>query len=165
MLRPMRDRSFYATISTLSTLAQPQAGKLRLVSSQDASQQRDDGQSAAGEPNKMVTVAPAKPLCWGYCRRGEVVRIWMTTLTAPGEVQFQPLRAAALLWMRGQPSWRFRLEVFGVPWGIPILAEPLSCTSGGYNCQFPCPRDGCRIEVVNEAPVLGEPFFQIEYLS
>jgi hypothetical protein len=44
---------------------------------------------------------------------------------------------------------------YGVPWGkyTHYIAEPLSCTSGGYNCRFPMPFSrSCRI-------------FQVQYLE
>jgi hypothetical protein len=58
---------------------------------------------------------------------------------------------------------------FGVPWGkyTHYIAEPLSCTSGGYNCAFPMPfAEGCRLEVVNQSPVTWPGlFFQIQFIE
>jgi hypothetical protein len=160
--------------STLSTLANPHPGKLHLVSSQD--RQPNSGMMAKalpGEPNKMVTVAPGETLVLADLPgAGQIVRIWMTTLTAPGaKYNFNHYGLLRIYWDgESNPSVEAPFGAFfGVPWGkyTHYVAEPLSCTSGGYNCQFPMPfASGCRIEVVNEAPVPWEGlFFQVEYLA
>lgn len=161
-------------ISTLSTLAQPQAGKMRLVSSQD--RQPGSGMMAKalpGEPNKMVTIAPGETFVLADIPgAGQIVRIWMTTMNMPGaKFNFNHYGVLRFYWDgESSPSVEAPFGAFfGVPWGkyTHYVAEPLSCTSGGYNCQFPMPfAAGCRIEVTNEAPVPWEGFFyQVQYLE
>jgi hypothetical protein len=96
----------------------------------------------------------------------------MTTMNMPGGGHnFNHYGVLRFFWDGEQtPSVEVPFgDFFGVPWGkyTHYTAEPLSCTSGGYNCNFLMPfASGCRIEAVNQS---SEPwpalFFQIQYLE
>ena len=126
------------------------------------------------EPGKSVQIAPGETFTVAEIKgAGTIVRIWMTTMQPlPGSpYNFNHALVLRFTWDGEEtPSVEVPFGAFfGVPWGkyTHYLAEPLSCTSGGYNCRFPMPfSDGCRIEVVNQAeaacPML---FFQVQYLE
>lgn len=157
-------------------LTMPQTGKMRQISSQGRQPPMELMAKALGPdaPSKSVVVAPGEVFTLADIPgAGTIVRIWMTTM--------QPIpRAIAnfnhALVLRGYwdgeraPSVEVPFgPFFGVPWGhyTHYVAQPLSCTSGGYNARFPMPfARGCRIEVTNEAatacPAL---FFQVQYLE
>jgi len=160
---------------SLSNLLRPPAGKMHLVSSQD--RQPPSGAMAhaigPGEPGKMVEIPPGETYVLANIPgAGQIVRIWMTTMVMPCmPYNFHHYGVLRFYW---DGEYTPSVEVpygpfFGVPWGkyVHYFAEPLSCTSGGYNCEFPMPFvSGCRIEVVNQAPApLPALFFQIEYLE
>jgi hypothetical protein len=160
--------------SALSNLALPRGGRLRLVSSQDRQPNRGMmAKALPGEPNKMVTVEPGETFVLADLPgAGQICRIWMTTMTPPGaKVNFNISGVLRFYWDGEQaPSVEVPFgDFFGVPWGkyTHYIAEPVSCTSGGYNCQFPMPfANGCRIEVLNQAQVPWDGlFYQIEYME
>jgi hypothetical protein len=160
---------------TLTNLITPQQGKMRQISSQGrqkplawmANILRDD-------PGKSVQIAPDETYTLAEIEgAGTIVRIWMTTTQPmPGiPYNFNHYLVLRFYWDGEEtPSVEVPFgDFFGVPWGKyrHYIAEPLSCTSGGYNCQFPMPfSQGCRIEVVNQAPAPCHMFFfQIQYLE
>lgn len=161
------------TISaTLRDLVFPHTGQVRLVSSQN--RQPPSGMMARiapHEPTKMVTVAPRSTLVLAdLTGPGQIVRIWMTTLSLPGaKVNMHHAGLLRFYWDgEATPSVEAPFGAFfGVPWGkyTPYTAEPMSCTSGGYLCAFPMPFDNsARIEVFNESDTAWEGlFYQIEY--
>ncbi|MBE0699077.1 MAG: DUF2961 domain-containing protein, partial [Anaerolineaceae bacterium] len=161
-------------MSSLSNLLLSPVGKMHLVSSQD--RQVPSGMMAsvaAGEPGKMVEIPPGETFVLADLPgAGQIVRIWMTTMNLPGmKYNFHHHGVLRFYWDGEEtPSVEVPFgEFFGVPWGkyVHYTAEPLSCTSGGYNCSFPMPfARGCRIEAVNQAPVAWPAlFFQVEYLE
>jgi hypothetical protein len=163
-----------STSPSLSNLLKMPSGKMRLVSSQD--RQPLSGMMAKvapGEPGKMIEIPPGESFVLAdLAGAGQIVRIWMTTMNLPGEGHnFNHYGVLRFFWDGEQtPSVEVPFgDFFGVPWGkyTHYTAEPLSCTSGGYNCNFIMPfARGCRIEAVNQS---SEPwpalFFQIQYLE
>jgi hypothetical protein len=158
----------------LSSLLLPPVGKMRLVSSQG--RQAPSGimaRVAPGEPGKMVEVPPGETFVLADLPgAGQIVRIWMTTMNLPGARYNSHHYGLLRFYWDGEETPSVEVPFgafFGVPWGkyTHYMAEPLSCTSGGYNCEFPMPfAHGCRIEVVNQAPVPWPSlFYQVEYLE
>jgi hypothetical protein len=124
------------------------------------------GKSVQIQPGETYTIAEIEGA-------GTILRIWMTTMQPmPGlPTNFNHYLVLRFYW-DGEltPSVEVPFgDFFGVPWGkyTHYIAEPLSCTSGGYNCQFPMPfSQGCRIEVVNQAASTCQAFFfQVQYLE
>jgi hypothetical protein len=158
----------------INRLMFPQPGKMRLVSSQNRQEPRGEMAKMIGsEPGKMVEIDPGETFVLADIPgAGQIVRIWMTTMNLPGSrTNFNHAGVLRFYWDgEDSPSVEAPFgDFFGVPWGkyVHYMAEPLSCTSGGYNCQFPMPfSQGCRIEVVNQStekwPGL---FFQIQYVA
>jgi hypothetical protein len=160
--------------SSLANLLVPQQGKMRQISSQDRQSPRGMFAKVIGpEPGKMVEIAPGETFTLAEIEgRGTITRIWMTTWNMPGsKYNFNHYGLLRFYWDgEDTPSVEVPFgDFFGVPWGkyVHYIAEPSSCTSGGYNCYFPMPfSQGCRIEVVNQAPVpWPELFFQVQYLE
>jgi len=163
-------------LNPLANLAYPQQGKMRQISSQGRQKPPEFMAKSIGvdEPGKSVQIAPGETFTVAEIKgAGTIVRIWMTTMQPlPGSpYNFNHALVLRFTWDGEEtPSVEVPFGAFfGVPWGkyTHYLAEPLSCTSGGYNCRFPMPfSDGCRIEVVNQAeaacPML---FFQVQYLE
>ena len=161
-------------IKRINSLVFPQPGKMRLVSSQNRQIPRGEMAKMIGsEPGKMVEIDPGETFVLADIPgAGQIVRIWMTSMTMPGShSNFNHDGVLRFYWDGEEtPSVEAPFGAFfGVPWGkyVHYMAEPLSCTSGGYNCQFPMPFSrGCRIEAVNQSsekwPGL---FFQIQYLE
>ena len=163
-------------LNPLANLAYPQQGKMRQISSQGRQKPPEFMAKSIGvdEPGKSVQIAPGETFTVAEIKgAGTIVRIWMTTMQPlPGSPHnFNHALVLRFTWDGEEtPSVEVPFGAFfGVPWGkyTHYLAEPLSCTSGGYNCRFPMPfSDGCRIEVVNQAeaacPML---FFQVQYLE
>jgi hypothetical protein len=159
----------------LASLMMPQPGKMRQISSQGRQAPPELMARAIGDaPGKSVKIEPGETYPVAEIEgAGTILRIWMTTM--------QPLPALPLnfnhhlvlrFFWDGEdtPSVEAPFgDFFGVPWGkyTHYVAEPLSCTSGGYNCQFPMPFSrSCRIEVVNQAPGPCQAFFfQVQYLE
>ncbi|MBN1583329.1 MAG: DUF2961 domain-containing protein, partial [Anaerolineae bacterium] len=149
-----------------------QQGKMRQVSSQGRQVPPDMMAKAigAGEPGKSVQIAPGETYTVAeIAGAGTIRRIWMTVMNLPGAANFNHHLVLRMYWDGEQtPSVAAPFgDFFGVPWGkyTHYVAEPLSCTSGGYNCRFLMPFSrGCRIAVTNEAdkpcPAL---FFQVQY--
>ncbi len=161
-------------MSSLSNLLLPPAGKMHLASSQDRMAPTGMMANVApGEPGKMVEIPPGETYVLADIPgAGQIVRIWMTTMNLPGTpYNFHDYGLLRFYWDGEEtPSVEVPFGAFfGVPWGkyVHYIAEPLSCTSGGYNCGFPMPfARGCRIEAVNQSPVPWPAlFFQIEYLE
>jgi hypothetical protein len=165
------------SISTgLANLLFPQAGKMRQVSSQGRQVPPDFMAKAigVGEPGKSVLIQPGETYTVTEIKgAGTILRIWMTIIQPiPGmPTNFNHYLVLRFYWDGEEtPSVEVPFgDFFGVPWGkyTHYIAEPLSCTSGGYNCRFPMPFErGCRIEVINQA---AEPcpalFFQVQYLE
>lgn len=165
------------SISTgLANLLFPQAGKMRQVSSQGRQVPPDFMAKAigVGEPGKSVLIQPGETYTVTEIKgAGTILRIWMTIIQPiPGmPTNFNHHLVLRFYWDGEEtPSVEVPFgDFFGVPWGkyTHYIAEPLSCTSGGYNCRFPMPFErGCRIEVINQA---AEPcpalFFQVQYLE
>ncbi|MBN1875345.1 MAG: DUF2961 domain-containing protein [Anaerolineae bacterium] len=164
------------THSHLTHLTVPQPGKMRQVSSQGRQTPPDFMAKAigVGEPGKSVQIAPGETYTVAeIAGAGTIVRIWMTIMQpVPGlPHNFNHALVLRFYWDGEElPSVEVPFGAFfGVPWGkyTHYIAEPLSCTSGGYNSRFPMPfSNGCRIEVVNQAdapcPAL---FFQIQYVE
>jgi hypothetical protein len=162
--------------SGLTNLIAPQRGKMRQVSSQGRQKPPDVFARAIGpsEPGKSVQVSPGETYTIAdITGAGTILRIWMTIIQAlpVGAHNFNHDLVLRFYWDgEERPSVESPFGAFyGVPWGkyTHYVAEPLSCTSGGYNCQFPMPfGQGCRIEVTNQAdapcPAL---FFQVQYLE
>lgn len=159
----------------LGNLVHLHEGKMHQVSSQGRQTPPDIMAKAIGigEPGKSVQIAPGETYTIAeIAGAGTILRIWMTIMQlAPGGVNFNHHLVLRFYWDGEEtPSVQVPFgEFFGVPWGkyTHYLAEPLSCTSGGYNCRFPMPfSKGCRIEVTNEAdkpcPAL---FFQVQYVQ
>lgn len=160
--------------TALSNLVHSQTGKMRQVSSQNRQAPRGEmGKMIGSEPGKMVEIEPGETFVLAEIPgAGQIVRIWMTFMQFPDrDVSFHHSGVLRFYWDgETTPSVEAPFgDFFGVPWGkyVHYLAEPLSCTSGGYNCQFPMPfADGCRIEVVNQSNAkLSGLFFQIQYLE
>jgi hypothetical protein len=122
------------------------------------------GKSVQIQPSETYTIAEVEGA-------GIIQRIWMTTMQPmPGlPINFNQYLVLRFYWDGEEtPSVEVPFgDFFGVPWGkyTHYIAEPLSCTSGGYNCQFPMPfSQGCRIEVVNQASSTCQAFFfQVQY--
>ena len=158
----------------LMNLTVVQKGKMRQVSSQGRQTPPAVMAKAIGEgePGKSVRIAPGETFTVAdIVGAGTILRIWMTTMQPmPGvQTNFNHGLVLRFYWDgEATPSGEAPFGAFfGVPWGkyTHYVAEPLSCTSGGYNCQFPMPFGrGCRIEITNEAdkpcPAL---FFQVQY--
>lgn len=164
------------TMSSMAHLTSPRRGKMRQISSQGRQSLPEAMAQAVGpdEPGKMVEIPPGETYTVAdIAGAGTIVRIWMTTMQPlPGAADnFNEALVLRFYWDgEATPSVEVPFgPFFGVPWGkyTHYVAQPLSCTSGGYNSQFPMPfGNGCRIEVANEA---GTPcsmlFFQIQYLE
>ena len=161
--------------NSLANLMAPQTGKMRQISSQDRQKPPDWFAKAIGdEPGKSVQIAPGETYTIAEIEgAGTILRIWMTTMQPmpPAFYNFNHYLVLRFYWDGEEtPSVEVPFgSFFGVPWGkyTHYIAEPLSCTSGGYNCQFPMPfSQGCRIEVVNEGPDICQAFFfQVQYLE
>lgn len=164
------------TPSRLADLPFEQHGTMRQISSQGRQEPPEFMAKAigVGEPGKSVRINPGETFTIAEIEgAGTIVRIWMTTMQPlPGaQHNFNHALVLRFYWDGEKtPSVEAPFgDFFGVPWGkyTHYLAEPLSCTSGGYNCRFPMPfSSGCRIEVVNQAegacPML---FYQIQYVE
>jgi len=160
----------------LSQLLKFQPGKMRQISSQGRQSPPEAMAAAVGldAPGKMVKISAGETYTVAEIPgAGTIVRIWMTTMQPiPNAIEnFNDALVIRIAWDgEATPSVEVPFgPFFGVPWGeyTHYIAEPLSCTSGGYNCRFRMPfSDGCRIEVTNEAgtdcPAL---FFQVQYLE
>jgi hypothetical protein len=166
--------SLMLNTTNLANLHNLHPGKMHLASSQG--RQEPSGAFAkvlGSDPGKMVEVPPGETFVLAEIPGpGQIVRIWMTNLNLPfAEYNFNHYGLLRFYWDGEQtPSVEVPFgDFFGVPWGNykHYISEPLSCTSGGYNCYFPMPfSQGCRVEVVNQAPVPWRMlFFQIQYLA
>lgn len=163
-----------SSFNPLNNLLISPEGKMRLVSSQDRQPPVEMmARVAPGEPAKMIEIPAGESFVMADIPgAGQIVRIWMTTMNLPGSpYNFNHYGVLRFYWDGEEtPSVEVPFgDFFGVPWGkyTHYTAAPLSCTSGGYNCQFLMPfANGCRIEAVNQAPVpWGGLFFQIQYLE
>jgi hypothetical protein len=162
------------TKTGLMNLTMMQPGVMRQVSSQGRQKPPGFMARAIGvdEPGKSVQIGPGETyMVADIPGAGTILRIWMTTMQPlPGlPHNFNHYLVLRFYWDgEEQPSVEVPLGAFfGVPWGkyTHYVAEPLSCTSGGYNCRFPMPfSQGFRIEVANQAdgpcPAF---FFQVQY--
>ena len=160
----------------LMHLTAMQQGKMRQVSSQGRQDPPAMLAKAVSEdaPGKSVQIAPGETYTVAdVAGAGTLLRIWMTTMQPiPGSIpNFNHGLVLRFAWDgEERPSVEAPFGAFfGVPWGkyTHYVAEPLSCTSGGYNCRFPMPFSrGFRIEVTNETdkPCPGL-FFQVQYLE
>ena len=163
------------TSGRLANLIVPQHGKMRQISSQGCQEPHPLMAKAIGDaPGKSVQIQPGETFTIAEIEgAGTILRIWMTTMQPmPGlPINFNHYLVLRFYWDGEQtPSVEVPFgDFFGVPWGkyTHYIAEPLSCTSGGYNCQFQMPfNKGCRIEVVNQAPGTCQAFFyQVQYLE
>ena len=159
----------------LASLIAPPQGKMRQISSQGRQEPPELMAKAIGDaPGKSVQIAPGETYTVAEIEgAGTILRIWMTTMQPmPGlPHNFNHSLVLRFFWDGEEtPSVEVPFgDFYGVPWGkyTHYLAEPLSCTSGGYNCQFPMPFSrSCRIEVVNQAPgPCPAFFFQVQYLE
>lgn len=158
----------------LANLLSLQRGKMRQISS--LNRQTPSAQYAkliGSGPGKRVEVAPGETFTLAEIEgAGLITRIWMTTPQRRRDpYNFNHYGLLRCYWDNEEtPSVEAPFgDFFGVPWGkyTHYIAEPLSCTSGGYNCYFPMPFSrNCRIEVVNQAPVpWPRLFFQVQYLK
>ena len=161
---------------SLMHLTVPQEGEMRQVSSQGRQAPPEMMAQAigAGAPGKSVRIEPGETYSVADVGgAGTILRIWMTIMQPlPGGAQNYNHSLVLRFYWDGEetPSVEVPFGAFyGVPWGkyTHYLAQPLSCTSGGYNCRFPMPFGaGCRITVTNEGeaacPAL---FFQVQYLA
>ena len=159
----------------LAGLINPQQGKMRQISSQGRQKPPDWMAKAIGDaPGKMVQIPPGETFTLADIEgAGTIVRLWMTTIQPMPLIpnNFNHYLVLRFYW-DGEESPSVEVpfgEFFGVPWGkyTHYIAEPLSCTSGGYNCQFPMPFSrGCRLEVLNQAADTCQAFFfQVQYLE
>ena len=160
--------------SGISNILIRREGKLRMVTSQGRQPPAGFWSPIMGSnPNKMVEVGAGETLVLADVQgAGQITRIWMTTMVLPGSRYNAHHYGVVRMYWDGEetPSVEAPFGAFfGVPWGEykHYIAEPLSCTSGGYNCQFPMPYErGFRIEVVNQASEdWSGLFFQVEYLE
>jgi len=168
-----------STQFNLMVLTQPQPGKMRQISSQGRQEPPAMMAAAIGpdEPGKSVTLAPGETYAVAEIPgAGTILRIWMTAMqplpvSPRGGVAHNANHDLVLRFYwdgESEPSVEAPFGAFyGVPWGkyTHYVAEPLSCTSGGYNCRFPMPfgREA-RIEVTNEgAAPCPAFFFQVQY--
>jgi hypothetical protein len=161
--------------SGLANLLAPPQGKMRQISSQGRQAPPELMAKAIGDaPGKSVQIAPGETYPAAEIEgAGTILRIWMTTMQPlPGfPHNFNHHLVLRFFWDDEEaPSVEVPFGSFyGVPWGkyTHYVAEPLSCTSGGYNCRFPMPfSHGCRIEVSNQAPAACPAFFfQVQYLA
>ena len=158
----------------LDHLLEIKTGKMRQISSQNRQKPRGEFAKMIGsEPGKMVEIDPGETFTLAEIPgAGKIVRIWMTTMNLPGaKVNFNHFGLLKFFWDGEKiPSVEVPFGAFfGVPWGnyTHYLSTPLSCTSGGYNCNFPMPfSKGCRLEITNESSVKWPGlFFQIQYLE
>jgi hypothetical protein len=161
-----------STHSGLANLTVKQQGQVRQVSSQGRQVPPDAMAKAigVGEPGKSVQIAPGETYTIAeIAGAGTIQRIWMTVMQLPGAANFNHHLVLRFYWDGEEtPSVEVPFgDFFGVPWGkyTHYVAEPLSCTSGGYNCRFLMPfSSGCRIEVTNEADAPCPAFFfQVQY--
>ena len=160
--------------STFDHLLNIQAGKMHQVSSQNRQKPRGAFAKMIGsEPGKMVEIDPGETFTLADIPgAGKIVRIWMTTMNFPGAtVNFNDYGVLKFYW-DGEKEASVEVPFgafFGVPWGkyTHYISAPLSCTSGGYNCNFPMPfSNGCRLEVTNQSSVTWPGlFFQIQYIE
>lgn len=151
-------------------------GKMHQISSQGRQAPPEWMAAAIGPdaPGKMVQIPAGDSYTVAEIPgAGTIVRIWMTIMQAmPGSPDnFNDALVLRMYWDgEATPSVEVPFgPFFGVPWGkyTHYVAQPLSCTSGGYNARFPMPfSEGCRIEVANQGnttcPAL---FFQVQYLA
>jgi hypothetical protein len=165
-----------ATYTRMDHLTVPHEGRLIQISSQGRQDPPEAMAKAIGEdaPGKSVQIPPGETYTIAEVEgAGTIVRIWMTIMQPiPGAIEnFNHALVLRFYWDgESTPSVEVPFGAFfGVPWGTytHYVAEPLSCTSGGYNCRFPMPfSEGFRIEITNEAgttcPAL---FFQVEVLE
>jgi hypothetical protein len=125
-------------------------------------------------PGKSIQIQPGQT--WPIAEAqgtGTIKRLWMTTMQPiPNAIDnFNHLLVLRFYWDGEEtPSVEAPFgDFFGVPWGkyTHYIAEPLSCTSGGYNCKFPMPfSDGFHITVTNEGQTACPAFFfQVQYLE
>ena len=163
------------TSDRLANLIVPQSGKMRQISSQGRQEPHPLMSKAIGDaPGKSVQIQPGETYTVAEIEgAGTILRIWLTTMQPmPGlPTNFNHYLVLRFYWDGEEtPSVEVPFgDFFGVPWGkyTHYVAEPLNCTSGGYNCQFPMPfSQGCRIEVVNQASSTCQAFFfQVQYLE
>jgi hypothetical protein len=161
--------------SSLANLITPQTGKMRQISSQGRQEPMPLLAKAIGDaPGKSVQIQPGETYSIAEIEGpGTILRIWMTTMQPmPGlSTNFNHYLVLRFYWDGEEmPSVEVPFgDFFGVPWGkyTHYIAEPLSCTSGGYNCRFPMPfNQGCRIEITNQAANTCQAFFfQVQYLE
>ena len=159
----------------LANLIAPPQGKMRQISSQGRQEPPESmAKAIGGAPGKSVQIPPGETHTVAEIEgAGTILRIWMTTMQPmPGlPHNFNHYLVLRFFWDGEEtPSAEVPFGSFyGVPWGkyTHYVAEPLSCTSGGYNSQFPMPfSQSCRIEVVNQAPgPCLAFFFQVQYLE
>jgi hypothetical protein len=158
----------------LSQLLTLKKGKMRQISSQGRQKPFDWMAKALGDvPGKSIVIEPGETIDIADIEgAGTIQRIWMTTMQPfPGTPNFNHDLVLRFYWDgEDTPSVQVPFGAFyGVPWGkyTHYVAEPLSCTSGGYNSRWHMPfSDGCRIEVTNQAEERCPAFFyQVQYLK
>jgi hypothetical protein len=99
---------------------------------------------------------------------GLITRLWLTSFLL-GNAQILQDLVLRFYWDgESQPSVECPLgSFFGVPFGryTHYVTEPLSLTSGGFNCNFPMPyASGARLEIANEGARIIDPvFYNVAY--
>lgn len=94
---------------------------------------------------------------------GIITSLWFTTLLP---VNPHALRSLVLRFYwdgESQPSVECPFgDFFGVPFGryVSYIAEPMSVTSGGFNCRWPMPyAASARLKISNEGTAVVDPLY------
>lgn len=158
--------------AALHQLLTPRAGRTRQSSSFGRDPERGSswlGLRPGPAKRKRVLLAPGETHTLAApAGAGLITRLWMTT--------FLPTNAHALRGLvlrffwdgESHPSVECPFgDFFGAPFGRyrAYISQPMSLTSGGFNCLWPMPyAAGARLEVANEGTRTVEPFFyQVTY--
>ena len=156
----------------LRNLLDPRHGRMRQVSSFDRDPDRGGtwhGLRPAVARRKRVLLAPGETHTIGELTgAGMITRMWMTTLLP---LNLHALRNLTLrLYWDGEPQPSVDCpfgDFFGAPFGryVGYVAEPMSLTSGGFNCIWPMPyASGARLEISNDGPGTVDPlFYQVTF--
>ena len=152
---------------SLHHLLVPQVGRTRQSSSFGRDPDRGGtwyGLRPAPARRKRILIEPGETYTLASMSgAGMVTGLWMTTLLPVNPHALSNLVLRFYWDGETQPSVECPFgDFFGVPFGryVSYIAEPMSVTSGGFNCLWPMPyATRARLDVTNEGSKVIDPFY------